>query len=32
MPKPPETDYVPALGFNWPTPYYDVVVGLTTRE
>lgn len=24
--------YVPALGFAWLTPYYDVVVGATTRE
>ena len=24
--------YVPALGFNWLTPYYDVVVAATTRE
>ncbi|HUS24977.1 MAG TPA: methyltransferase domain-containing protein [Candidatus Binatia bacterium] len=24
--------YVPALGFRWLTPAYDVVVGLTTRE
>ncbi|GIW44746.1 MAG: hypothetical protein KatS3mg077_2028 [Candidatus Binatia bacterium] len=26
------SNYVPALGFRWLTPYYDVVVGLTTRE
>lgn len=25
-------DYVPALGFHWLTPYYDAVVGATTRE
>lgn len=24
--------YVPALGFHWLTPYYDAVVGITTRE
>ena len=24
--------YVSALRFNWLTPYYDVVVGTTTRE
>ena len=24
--------YVPALGFHWLTPYYDAVVGATTRE
>lgn len=27
-----KTEYVPALRFNWLTPYYDVVVGVTTRE
>ena len=32
MPKPTKTEYVPALGFNWLTPYYDAVVGTTTRE
>ena len=26
------SDYVPALGFHWLTPYYDAVVGTTTRE
>jgi len=26
------TKYVPALGFRWLTPYYDTVVGATTRE
>ena len=26
------SDYVPALSFNWLTPYYDAVVGTTTRE
>lgn len=25
-------NYVPALGVRWLTPYYDVVVGVTTRE
>ena len=25
-------EYVPALSFNWLTPYYDTVVGTTTRE
>jgi ubiquinone/menaquinone biosynthesis C-methylase UbiE len=24
--------YVPALGYRWLTPFYDAVVGLTTRE
>jgi SAM-dependent methyltransferase len=24
--------YVPALGWHWLTPYYDAVVGTTTRE
>lgn len=28
----PEGRYVPALGFHWLTPYYDAVVGATTRE
>ena len=32
MPQPTQSDYVPALGFHWLTPYYDVVVGATTRE
>ncbi|MFY9314710.1 MAG: class I SAM-dependent methyltransferase [Burkholderiales bacterium] len=27
-----EPKYVPALGFHWLTPYYDAVVGTTTRE
>ena len=27
-----ETEYVPALGYHWLTPYYDAVVGTTTRE
>jgi ubiquinone/menaquinone biosynthesis C-methylase UbiE len=24
--------YIPALGYNWFTPFYDTVVGFTTRE
>ena len=32
MQKPTEPKYVPALGFHWLTPYYDAVVGTTTRE
>ncbi len=32
MQRPPESKYVPALGFHWLTPYYDAVVGTTTRE
>lgn len=27
-----KTKYVPALGYHWLTPYYDAVVGATTRE
>lgn len=27
-----EKEYVPALRFRWLTPYYDYIVGLTTRE
>lgn len=27
-----KSEYVPALGFHWLTPYYDAVVGATTRE
>ncbi len=27
-----EYDYRPALRFNWDTPFYDLVVGATTRE
>lgn len=27
-----DSDYVPALGVGWLTPYYDAVVGATTRE
>jgi len=25
-------DYIPALRFDWLTPYYDAIVGVTTRE
>ena len=32
MPNPSTSNYVPALRFAWLTPYYDVVVGTTTRE
>lgn len=32
MQQPSESKYVPALGFHWLTPYYDAVVGTTTRE
>ncbi len=32
MQKDSESDYVPALSYRWLTPYYDVVVGATTRE
>ena len=32
MQQPPQSKYVPALGFHWLTPYYDAVVGTTTRE
>lgn len=32
MRQPPESKYVPALGFHSLTPYYDAVVGTTTRE
>ncbi|WP_137820162.1 class I SAM-dependent methyltransferase [Pseudomonas sp. 2FG] len=32
MQQPPKSKYVPALGFHWLTPYYDAVVGSTTRE
>lgn len=27
-----KSEYVPALSFNWLTPYYDAVVGTSTRE
>ena len=32
MPPPTVTNYVPALRFNWLTPYYDAIVRATTRE
>ncbi|MBC8291720.1 MAG: class I SAM-dependent methyltransferase [Proteobacteria bacterium] len=32
MDKPDKSEYVPALSFHWLTPYYDAVVGVTTRE
>lgn len=32
MQQPAKSEYVPALGFHWLTPCYDVVVGATTRE
>jgi len=32
MKKSFESKYVPALRFHWLTPYYDVIVGVTTRE
>lgn len=32
MHQPSEPKYVPALGYHWLTPYYDAVVGTTTRE
>lgn len=32
MPKSPEQNYVPALGYHFLTPLYDTVVGVTTRE
>ena len=32
MQQPVKSKYVPALGFYWLTPYYDAVVGATTRE
>ena len=32
MQQSPESKYVPALGYHWLTPYYDAVVGTTTRE
>ena len=32
MQKDSESDYVPALSYRWLTPYYDAVVGATTRE
>ncbi len=32
MKQPSKSNYVPALGFHWLSPYYDAVVGATTRE
>ncbi len=32
MPKAPDRNYVPALGYHFLTPLYDAVVGITTRE
>ena len=33
MPEPSiQSKYVPALGYAWLTPFYDAVVGTTTRE
>lgn len=32
MQRPSGSKYVPALGFHWLTPYYDAVIGTTTRE
>ncbi len=32
MPKSPEENYVPALGYHFLTPLYDAVVRATTRE
>lgn len=32
MKQPSKSNCVPALGFHWLTPYYDAVVGATTRE
>ena len=32
MRQPDDSKYVPALGFRWLTPYYDIAVGVTTRE
>ncbi|MBK7003096.1 MAG: class I SAM-dependent methyltransferase [Rhodoferax sp.] len=32
MKHPSEPNYVPALGYHWLTPYYDAVIGATTRE
>jgi len=27
-----QTEYIPALRFNWLTPFFDLIVGTTTRE
>jgi len=32
MSKSSDQNYVPALGYHWLTPFYDAVVGATTRE
>lgn len=32
MPTPSNDHYVPALGYDWLTRYYDIVVRVTTRE
>ncbi|TVQ15993.1 MAG: class I SAM-dependent methyltransferase [Leptolyngbya sp. DLM2.Bin15] len=32
MPNKNDSNYIPALGFRWLTPFYDAVVGATTRE
>lgn len=32
MPESADRNYVPALGYHWLTPFYDAVVGATTRE
>jgi len=32
MPKSPDRNYVPALGYHFLTPFYDALVGATTRE
>ena len=32
MPEASDQNYVPALAYHWLTPFYDVVVRVTTRE
>ena len=32
MNDPHQMEYIPALRFNWLTPFYDLIVGVTTRE
>jgi ubiquinone/menaquinone biosynthesis C-methylase UbiE len=32
VPEFPHDEYVPALRYRWLTPYYDALVGATTRE
>jgi len=32
MKKQNKSEYVPALGFHWLTPYYDIVIRATSRE